>query len=360
MTQKEHSQISNNTPQPSHKITQLELVDNISIGNRAYTSASSITDASIDKFRRTGKGLTYADLMNAGVAIHKRQAQETLKYHLRRSNLFSLVDRRPQQYYPTKFRSEIIEKLAKNTPINPPGVSHLILPINPSNDALSQCLQYITIHTLEDYVLPLLPEAPLFIHNLQFKTKLPRDFCELLKLPHYNKNNGKHHQEIFGKTLVDYVIYKNGTVDIHTRCSNNSYRLESEDDRFRIIQFFGQVRAGLIDLVCDKHERMVPDVLEWELTECDINKDIKVSNLLHFSAIKIQVKHLDHLFRIYIKALDKYTVCRVEENKQPRKPAIEFINEIFNPMERIDKRLNDISQQLNNLANFHGSAGKGT
>ena len=156
------------------------------------------------------------------------------------------------------------------------------------------------------------------------------------------------------------MIYKNGTVDIHTRCSNNSYKLESEDDRFRIIQFFGQVRAGLIDLVCDKHERMVPDVLEWELTECDINKDINISNLLHFSAIKIQVKHLDHLFRIYIKAIDKYAVCRVEENKQPRKPAIEFINEIFNPMERIDKRLNDISQQLNNLANFHGSAGKGT
>ena len=182
--------------------------------------------------------------MDTGMVIHKKQAQETLKYHLRRKTLFSLEDRRPQQYYPTKFRSEIIKKLSKNTPINPSGVSHLILPMNPSNDALSQCMQYITIHTLEDYVLPLLPEAPLFIHNLHFKTKLPRDFCELLKLPHYNINNGKHHQEIFGKTLVDYVIYKKGTVDIHTRCSNNPYKLETEDDRFRIIQFFGQVRAG--------------------------------------------------------------------------------------------------------------------
>jgi len=63
---------------------------------------------------------------------------------------------------------------------------------------------------------------------------------------------------------------------------------------------------------------MVPDVLEWELTECDINKDIKISDLLHFSAVKIQVKHLDRLFRIYIKALGKDTICRVEENKRPK------------------------------------------
>ena len=211
MSQKDYSQNFKIIPQAAHKITQLDLVTNNIFGSRAYTSASSITEAAIDKFRRTQNGLTYVDLMVKGMAIHKKQAQETLKYHLRRRTIFALRDRRPQQYYPTKFKSEIIEKLAKNTSINPSGVSHIILPVNPSNDALSQCLQYITIHTLEDYVLPLLPEAPLFIHNLHFKTKLPPDFCELLKLPHYNKNNGKHHQEIFGKTLVDYVIYKNGT-----------------------------------------------------------------------------------------------------------------------------------------------------
>jgi hypothetical protein len=30
------------------------------------------------------------------------------------------------------------------------------------------------------------------------------------------------------------------------------------------------------------------------------------------------------------------TVCRVEESKCPKKPAIEFINEVFNPTERFD------------------------
>ena len=39
----------------------------------------------------------------------------------------------------------------------------------------------------------------------------------------------------------------------------------------------------------------VPNVMEWELTECDINKDIKVSDSFHYTGLKIQVKHMDHL-----------------------------------------------------------------
>jgi hypothetical protein len=79
--------------------------------------------------------------------------------------------------------------------------------------------------------------------------------------------------------------------------------------------------------------------MDWYLTECDINRDIKVSDWLHFTGIKIQVKHLDHLFRIYIKSMGKNTVCRVEEEKRPNTPAIEAINEIFNPCERIERQL---------------------
>jgi hypothetical protein len=149
-----------------------------------------------------------------------------------------------------------------------------------------------------------------------------------------------------GNTLVDYVIYRGGTVNIQTACSNNPYKVETEDDRFRIIEFFGQIKAGLTSLIQDKHERIVPDVLEWELTECDLNKDIKVTDLLHFSGVKIQVKHLDHIFRIYIKALGKDTVCRVEESKQPN------INDFFNPMDKIEKQLSDISKRLDKLALF--------
>lgn len=341
-----------NLPLTSDKITQQALVGSCLDGIRSYNFSYDITKLAVNKFTKTGRGITYKDLMDAGLTIQKNQAQEVLKYQLRRGNLFTLQDKRPQEYYPTTIKAEVIERIAKrNTPIHPSGVISTLLPVNLSISPLSQCLQHVAIQTLEDYVLPLLPESPLFIHNMHFKTKVPPECYEILKLPSYRKNNGKYSQEIIGKTLVEYIIYKNGTVDIQTTCSNNPYRLETEEDRFRIIEFFGQVRAGLINLLSDKHERAVTDVLEWQLTECDINKDIKVMDLLHFSGVKIQVKHLDHLFRIYIKALGEDTVCRVEENKCPKKNAIEFINDIFNPLERFERLVADQNMKFNDICN---------
>ena len=82
----------------------------------------------------------------------------------------------------------------------------------------------------------------------------------------------------------------------------------------------------------DRHERIVPNVMEWELTECDINKDVKVSDGFHFAGPNIQVKYMDHLFSLYIKSMGKDTVYRIEERKQPHKPAIDFINDVLNPL----------------------------
>jgi hypothetical protein len=335
----------------SSKITQLDVVGQSSPDSRSYIHSSTIIDLATDKFEKTRKGITYKDLMDAGIAIHKRHAQDVLKYHLRKGDIFTLKDMRPQQYYPTNIKSEVIEKIAKNTPIDPTGVG--ILSTSSSSSSKSplspQCPQYTAVPTLEGYVLPLLPKAPLFIHNMHFKTKvLPECYSEL-DLPSYKRNKGKHYTEIIGKTRVDYVLYASRTVDIYVSCSNNPYKLETEQDRFRIIEFFGQIRAGLINLLNDKHERIVADVLEWELTECDINKDIKVSDLLHFSAIKVLVKHIDRLFSIYIKSMGKDTVCRIEERKQPNQSAIEFINNVFNPVERVEKQIAEQGSELSEI-----------
>jgi hypothetical protein len=58
---------------------------------------------------------------------------------------------------------------------------------------------------------------------------------------------------------------------------------------------------------------------------------VKVGDLLHFSAVKIQVKHLDHLFRIYIKALGQDTIYRVEEPKQPKVPLASIAQRLDRP-----------------------------
>jgi hypothetical protein len=129
--------------------------------------------------------------MNAGIAIHKRHAQDILKYHLGKGNISTIKDMRPQQYYPARIEYKVIEKIAKNTPIDPTGVG--ILPTSSSSKSpLSQCLQYTAIHTLEGYVLPLLPQARLFIHNMHFKTKVIPECYLQLDLPYYKRNNGRY------------------------------------------------------------------------------------------------------------------------------------------------------------------------
>lgn len=87
--------------------------------------------------------------------------------------------------------------------------------------------------------------------------------------------------------------------------------------------------------------------MEWYLTECDINRDVKVSDWLHYTGLMIKVKHLNHLFQIYIKSMGKDTVCRVEERKQQiNRPAIEVINDVFNPYEEIEEMFKQIMEKL--------------
>jgi len=80
-------------------------------------------------------------------------------------------------------------------------------------------------------VLPLRPQASIFLHNLHFKTQGPSECYHELDLPYYKKNKGKHHSENIGTSRVDYVLYPNGIVDIHVRCTNNPFKLETEIDR---------------------------------------------------------------------------------------------------------------------------------
>ncbi len=158
----ERAKDSDNTLQVDNKFTPLVLVPQQLFG-RNYISANGMNELAIRT--KKGKGITLQYLIEKGLVQHKRQAQDTLKYHLRKGTVFTLGDKRPQQYYPTAIKSEIIQNQQRNTPIHPTGVGMLSL------SPLSQSFEYMTIHTLEGYVLPLLPKALLFIHNMHFKTK---------------------------------------------------------------------------------------------------------------------------------------------------------------------------------------------
>jgi len=79
---------------------------------------------------------------------------------------------------------------------------------------------------------------------------------------------------------------------VYLACSSNPFKLEDEADEISLYSFLGQARDRLLYLMNDPRERIIPPIIEWILTECDINKDIPVTDMLQLSAINIQLKKL--------------------------------------------------------------------
>ncbi|MFY9798762.1 MAG: hypothetical protein WA323_15820 [Candidatus Nitrosopolaris sp.] len=87
----------------------------------------------------------------------------------------------------------------------------------------------------------------------------------------------------------------------------------------------------------DPHERIVPPIIKWVLTGCDINKDITVTDMLQLSAINIQLKDADMVFRLYIKSLGDKAVYRIEESLKMHSCLIDVLHTIRNPNEPQNK-----------------------
>src|SRR5215212_5225348 len=174
-----------------------------------------------------------------------------------------------------------------------------------SKSPLSRSLELQKAQWLLD-VLCSLGMYPLYIHKLHLQLSVAPEYyytsTTITRLPEIEKNKGKQHLERMARADVNFVVYPNGKVMISIACSNNPFKLETDEDEIILFSFLGQVRDRLITFLADRHERIVPDIMDWELTECDINKDIKVSDWFRFTGLKIHIRNLDHLFRIYIKS----------------------------------------------------------
>jgi hypothetical protein len=142
----------------NHHFTLLALSAQKRVVDRNYISSKEMTDLAVDHYRtKKGTGITWKYLTEIGLAKNKQQAQDTLKYHLKKGTLFTLGDKRPQQYYPTAIKSDIMESLQKNTPLDPivvafPNARSLSI----SKGPLANCLEPVIMQTPEGYVLPLL------------------------------------------------------------------------------------------------------------------------------------------------------------------------------------------------------------
>jgi hypothetical protein len=254
-------------------------------------------------FRKTGRSITYNHLLYSRFARSKPEAQLLLKRSRMGGFLFTFKNRRPQQYYPSNRKSEVMKYLlSENAPIDPTGVDL----------KLEGLRQEVRFQTLIEYVLPMLPEAPLGVHNLHlyFSTK-PNLYGEVSLAPSL-RNRGKRSQQRIGHTMVTCIFYPNGTVDVQIACSNKPFRFESSIDVSHLVAFLGEVRAFVCTVLSDSHGRTIPVVLDWMLAECDINKDIAVSEAFQVASLKVQekirVRDFECMLRIYFKSIGPNTV----------------------------------------------------
>jgi len=127
----------------------------------------------------------------------------------------------------------------------------------------------IITQTLEGYILPLLPAVPLQIHNIHLTSEVIEDgtsWYRLLQLPSYEQNTGKHQLLEIDNIPVSYVFYPNGTIDIYTKNNEKPFRLQTEEDRVNLIAFIRRIKDNLPSSIA------VPDIEQWEFTECDVNR----------------------------------------------------------------------------------------
>jgi hypothetical protein len=160
----------------------------------------------------------------------------------------------------------------------------------------------------------------------------------ILRVSKYNK--AKQHEEKIGTSIVKYLVYPNGKTMVFVACSNYPFKLEDESDVSIIYAFLGQVRDRLLYLVTDPHERIVPPIIKWILTGCDINKDVTVSDTLQLTAINIQLKDADRVFRLYIKSLGDKAVYRVEESVKMRSSIVDALHTIIGTVQSQDPEMN--------------------
>lgn len=308
-----------------------------------------IEEKAIQKFRAGGYGLNYVDLMD-DFHLKKSQAQLTLKqlHHkgifftagdLSRQGINLIKNKKPQVYFPSSARAEILEKLKKK------GVSSnselLLSTISPLQKyALGTALEYQKAQNFLD-ILTMLPYRPPYIHRLLLALHINTQcYAELRKIK--GKNKSEIYEELIGRRHVKFTLSSNGTVQIAVTTNSTPFKLESEQDISIIFSFFGQIRDRLLSLLTDPKELLVPSVMEWILKQCDLNKDIEIDGKAQLTLFDIQLTHMDRVFRQYVKIIEGKAYYRTEESLQLNEVLPAALDNIKHPYKSLEKKIDDL------------------
>jgi hypothetical protein len=254
-----------------------------SLGPPKYVKRSSLEELAIEK---ASNGITLEDIRDK-FSCSKYKAQRKLKHLYSKRVLFTAQDlidqgldlrptfrnRKPQRYYASSIKADIIEKIKKeykNVPIQPTGVRRHSS-ITPLSNAMEE---HAKAQNFLDALLLLRFTSP-HIHNLHILLSIDKEYYTTIEKQSRSINRGKVHEEYIGKAHVKYTYYPNGKVEILIACSRNPFKIESDGDLSTLFSFLGQVKELLLIQLCDIRERIVPSITEWKLVQCDINNDVE-------------------------------------------------------------------------------------
>jgi len=308
-------------------------------GRRVRISSKAIQDLAVEKFKKCKEGMTFRDLRDT-FGITQRRAQRKLKnlcenysFRSEKKVIFVPEQRKPQQYYPKCLKAEVNEYIAKkrNVLVQPTGVT-------PSKHPLSNALEAQKAQNFLDILLRL-PFAPRYIHKLLLMLSIEKEYYTTLEHDPKPKNKAKPYEERIGRTLTRYIYSPNGTVEIAVACSDNPFRLENDDDVAILFSFFGQVRDRMLYQLSDLRERIVPPIIDWHLKQCDMNKDIEISDKMQFTLPDIQLKYAGSVFRLYVKLLGEKAAFRCEESLKVDLNLMDGIHYTRDPDKVLEKKL---------------------
>ena len=292
-------------------------------------SKKKIEEIAVQKYKACGQGIDFSDVME--FRCSKANAQRILKDCCGQRILFRSPKRtKPQRYYPSIIKADILENLKQkgNVPIHLTEVLSSKAPLSNLEEQKAQNL-YDILYSFGRCLL--------YIHKLQLQLSLESRYYTDIQKTSSKRNKAKQHEEKIGTSIVKYLVYPNGKTMVFVACSNYPFKLEDESDVSILYAFLGQVRDRLLYLMTDPHERIVPPIMKWILTGCDINKDVTVSDKLQLTAINIQLKEADRVFRLYIKSLGDKAVYRVEQSLKMRCSLVDVLRTIRSPSESQNK-----------------------
>ena len=171
---------------------------------------------------------------------------------------------------------------------------------------------------------------------------LNKEYYNELEQRELPNNRAKPSVEFIGRRHVTYTMSPNGTVEIYITSNDSPLRIERDEDVSAIFAFLGQVRDRFLYHVSDIRERYVPPLLSWVLKQCDMNKDVKISDKAQQTLPDIQLIHADRVFRLYVKIIEGKAYCRGEESLVLNQLLPQALDTIRHPYKSIEEKMDTL------------------